>query len=40
MRTVWILRGEANPSPSDADLKVPDIVFTSLNGVPEAIASL
>jgi FMN phosphatase YigB (HAD superfamily) len=40
MRTAWILRGEANPSPSDADLKTPDIVLTSLNGVPEAIASL
>jgi len=40
MRTAWILRGEANPSPSDADLKVPDIVLSSLNGVPEAIAAL
>ena len=40
MRTAWILRGEANPLPSDADLKVPDIVLASLNGVPEAIASL
>jgi putative hydrolase of the HAD superfamily len=40
MRTVWILRGEANPSPSDADLKRPDIVLSSLAGVPEAIAAL
>ena len=40
MRTAWILRGEANPSPSDADLKVPDIALSSLHGVPEAIAAL
>jgi len=40
MRTVWILRGEANPSPSDDDLKRPDIVLSSLTGVPEAIAAL
>jgi hypothetical protein len=40
MGTAWILRGEANPSPSDSDLKTPDIVLASLNGVPEAIASL
>jgi putative hydrolase of the HAD superfamily len=40
MRTVWILRGEANPLPSDDDLKRPDIVLSSLTGVPEAIAAL
>jgi putative hydrolase of the HAD superfamily len=40
MRTVWILRGEANPSPNDDDLKRPDIVLSSLTGVPEAIAAL
>jgi FMN phosphatase YigB (HAD superfamily) len=40
MRTAWILRGEANPSPSDDDLKRPDIVLSSLTGVPEAIAAL
>ena len=40
MRTAWILRGEANPSPTDSDLKTPDIVLASLNGVPEAIAAL
>ena len=40
MRTVWILRGEANPSPNDDDLKRPDIVLSSLAGVPEAIAAL
>jgi putative hydrolase of the HAD superfamily len=40
MRTAWILRGEANPSPTDSDLKTPDIVLASLTGVPEAIASL
>ena len=40
MRTAWILRGEANPDPTDADLKTPDIVLPSLVGIPEAIAAL
>jgi putative hydrolase of the HAD superfamily len=40
MRTAWILRGEANPNPSSADLSTPDIVLKSLHGVPEAIATL
>lgn len=40
MRTAWILRGEANPEPSAADLATPDIVLPSLIGLPEAIAAL
>ena len=40
MRTAWILRGEANPEPSAADLATPDIVLPSLVGLPEAIAAL
>lgn len=40
MRTAWILRGEANPDPSAADLATPDIVLPSLIGLPEAIAAL
>ena len=40
MRTAWILRGEANPHPSERDLETPDIVLHSLEKLPEAIASL
>ncbi|MEY4291156.1 MAG: hypothetical protein RL130_1098 [Actinomycetota bacterium] len=40
MRTAWILRGEANPEPSDSDLSTPDIVLKSLIGIPDAIAAL
>ncbi len=40
MRTAWILRGEANPEPSDSDLATPDIVLKSLIGIPDAIAAL
>lgn len=40
MRTAWILRGEANPEPSESDLAKPDIVLKSLNGIPDAIAAL
>jgi HAD superfamily hydrolase (TIGR01549 family) len=40
IRTVWILRGEANPRPSDEDLTTPDIVSKSLVGIPEAIEKL
>jgi|FLOH01.1.fsa_nt_gi HAD superfamily hydrolase (TIGR01549 family) len=39
-RTVWILRGEANPVPSRSDLEIPDIVANSLEGLAELIASL
>ena len=40
MRAAWILRGEANPEPSEADLAVADIVAPSLVGLPEVIAAL
>lgn len=40
MRTAWILRGEANPDPTAADLATPDIVLKSLVGLPDAIAAL
>lgn len=40
MRTAWILRGEANPEPSESDLATPDIVLKSLSGIPDAIAAL
>jgi putative hydrolase of the HAD superfamily len=40
MRTAWILRGEANPDPTAADLATPDIVLKSLVGLPDAIAEL
>jgi putative hydrolase of the HAD superfamily len=40
MRTAWILRGEANPEPTERDLATPDIVMKSLIGIPEAIAAL
>jgi putative hydrolase of the HAD superfamily len=39
-KTVWILRGEANPTPSEEDLKVPDIVATDLINLAEQIAKL
>ena len=38
--TVWILRGEANPTPSGEDLKVPDIVAPNLENLVEKIAKL
>ncbi len=40
IRTAWILRGEANPEPTESDLATPDIVMKSLIGIPEAIAAL
>ena len=39
-KTVWILRGEANPTPSEEDLKVPDIVAKNLTNLAEQIAKL
>ncbi|TSA21299.1 MAG: HAD family hydrolase [Actinomycetales bacterium] len=39
-KTVWILRGEANPTPSQEDLKVPDIVATDLINLAEQITKL
>jgi len=39
-KTVWILRGEANPTPSQEDLKVPDIVAKDLIGLADQIEKL
>lgn len=39
-KTVWILRGEATPTPSQEDLKIPDIVAKDLNNLAEQIAKL
>ena len=40
MKTVWVRRGEANPDPSPADLKQPDITVNSLINLPALIAAL
>lgn len=40
MRTAWILRGEANPEPTNTDLATPDIVQKSLVDLSDAIAAL
>ena len=39
-KTVWILRGEANPTPSQEDLAVPDIVAKDLVNLAQQIAKL
>jgi len=39
-KTAWILRGEANPTPSQEDLKVPDIVAKDLINLTDQIAKL
>lgn len=40
MRTVWVRRGEANPDPSDEDLKQADITVNDLSNLPALIAAL
>ena len=40
MRTVWVRRGEANPDPSEADLKAADITVNDLSNLPALIAAL
>jgi putative hydrolase of the HAD superfamily len=37
LRTVWMLRGEAPPEPSRAQLRVPDAAVSSLAELPEAL---
>ena len=39
-KTVWILRGEANPTPSQEDLAAPDIVAKDLVNLAQQIAKL
>jgi putative hydrolase of the HAD superfamily len=33
MKTIWIMRGEANPNPTDEDLKLPDISLPNLENL-------
>jgi putative hydrolase of the HAD superfamily len=40
MRTVWVLRGEANPEPAQSDIDQADIVVSDLTNVAELIAKL
>jgi putative hydrolase of the HAD superfamily len=40
MRTAWIMRGEANPEPTQSDLELADIALPSLVNLPQAIAVL
>ena len=40
MRAIWLLRGEAPPSPTVEQLSEPDAVVTSFSGVPNALAGL
>ena len=40
MRTVWMLRGEAPPAPTAAQLGEPDAIITSLTGLPAVLARL
>ena len=40
MRTVWVLRGEANPNPAQSDIDQADIVVPNLSNVAELIAKL
>jgi FMN phosphatase YigB (HAD superfamily) len=40
MKTVWVRRGEANPDPTDVDLKQADITVNDLTNLPALIAAL
>ena len=40
MRTVWVRRGEANPDPTEGDLKQADITVNDLTNLPALIAAL
>jgi FMN phosphatase YigB (HAD superfamily) len=40
LRSVWMLRGEAPPAPTAAQLDEPDAVITSLTGLPMALARI
>jgi len=40
MKTVWVRRGEANPDPTDVDLKQADITVNDLSNLPALIAAL
>jgi len=40
MKTVWVRRGEANPDPTDDDLKQAGITVNDLSNLPALIAAL
>jgi len=40
MKTVWVRRGEANPDPTEGDLKQADITVNDLGNLPALIAAL
>jgi MIP family channel proteins/HAD superfamily hydrolase (TIGR01549 family) len=40
MRTIWLLRGEAPPSPTIEQLDEPDAVVTNLASVPDVVAGM
>jgi putative hydrolase of the HAD superfamily len=40
MKTVWVRRGEANPDPTEGDLKQADITVYDLTNLPALIAAL
>ncbi|WP_349017154.1 RbtT/DalT/CsbX family MFS transporter [Streptomyces luteolus] len=40
MRAVWMLRGEAAPAPTQAQLAEPDAVLTTLTGLPVVLARM
>ena len=40
LHTVWLLRGEAPPSPSVEQLTEPDAIVTTFSGVPDALVAI
>ena len=40
LHTVWLLRGEAPPSPTIEQLAEPEAIVTTFSGVPNALASI
>ena len=40
LRTIWLLRGEAPPSPTVEQLAEPDAVVTTFSGVPNALVGI
>ena len=40
LRTVWLLRGEAPPSPTVEQLAEPDAIVTTFGGVPNALVAI
>ena len=40
MRTVWVRRGEANPDPTESDLKQADLAVYELTNLPELIKNI